>query len=56
MEILALIFVKLLDPIGLIVCFVILLKLRDKWWSTRRTHENEPRSYCALVTASAGDS
>lgn len=33
MEILALIFVKLLDPIGLVICFLLLLKLRDKWWS-----------------------
>lgn len=33
MEFLALIFIKILDPIGLVVCFVLLLKLRHKWWS-----------------------
>ena len=33
MGILLMIIVKLLDPIGLVVCFVLLLKLRDKWWS-----------------------
>ena len=33
MEFLALIFVKILDPIGLAVCFAVLLKLKDKWWS-----------------------